>query len=54
MYGFAKYIANAIDVSTDRRELLYRSENIKVKEMTISEVEKELGYPIKIVKEDKQ
>lgn len=27
---------------------------IEVKEMTIAEIEKELGYPIKIIKEDKE
>lgn len=30
----------------------YTYEPIEVKEMTIAEIEKELGYPIKVVKED--
>lgn len=48
-----KYIDGSV-ISTNNvknMDLIWKRENIK-KEMTISEIEKELGYSIKIVKED--
>jgi hypothetical protein len=39
---------NAHKLSTEGRKLLW--ERKEVKEMTIAEIEKELGYPIKVVK----
>lgn len=37
----------------ETEETFYTERTKKVKEMTIAELEKELGYPIKIVKEEK-
>lgn len=49
VYGFTNYKYKALRISTEDRELLWKREDKK--EMTISEIEKELGYPIKVVKE---
>ena len=49
VYGFNFYNFKALRVSTEDRKLLWKREDKK--EMTISEIEKQLGYPIKVVKE---
>ena len=49
VYGFTDRNHTALRISTKDRELLWKREDKK--EMTISEIEKELGYPIKVVKE---
>ena len=49
IYGFAKYPRNAWKCSIEGRELIW--ERKEKKEMTIAEIEKELGYSVKIVKE---
>lgn len=46
VWGFSE--ANAFDVSTDDRDLLWKREP---KKMTVSEICKELGYDVEIVKE---
>ena len=43
------------DIMKVERAIEYKiifDRNTEVKEMTISEIEKELGYPIKVIKED--
>lgn len=50
VYGYSKYEYKVLDLDTSTRELLWKREEGK-KEMTISEIEKELGYSIKIIKE---
>lgn len=46
------YFANEIvEIQEPAYTTLYKKDT-KVKEITISEIEKELGYPIKIIKED--
>lgn len=50
VYGYNFYESYALEISTDDRELLW--ERKETKEMTVSQIEKELGYPIKIIKED--
>lgn len=50
VYGFSKYANNCLQISTENRNLIWeRKEEIK-KEMTVEEIEKELGYSVKIVK----
>lgn len=49
VYGLSEYIPSALTTKTDTRKLLWQRNNKK--EMTISEIEKELGYTIKIVKD---
>lgn len=44
------YIRNAYKVSTEDRKLLWEREESK--EMTIAEIEKELGYKVKVIKEE--
>lgn len=46
--GYTKFACDSIRLDEDDREILLEEK----REMTISEIEKELGYPIKIVKED--
>ena len=50
VYGFSKYIPDVLKTNINDRELLWKREGEK--EMTISQIEKELGYSIKIIKED--
>lgn len=49
VWGFSDFCIYALKVKTDNRKLLWSREDKK--EMTISEIEKELGYSIKIVKD---
>lgn len=53
VYGYSKYEYKVLDLDTSTRELLWKREEGK-KEMTISEIEKELGYSIKIIKESEE
>ena len=47
-----KYFGNKIiEIQEPNYTIIYK-EDKQVKEMTIAEIEKELGYPIKVVKED--
>lgn len=47
-----KYSGNKIiEIQEPSYTTIYRAEE-EVKEMTIAEIEKELGYPIKVIKED--
>lgn len=50
IYGFSKHANNPLKTETSDRKLLWERQDDK-KEMTIQEIEKELGYSIKIVKE---
>lgn len=45
------YEGKIIEIQEPTYEIIYKEE-AEVKEMTIAEIEKELGYPIKIVKEE--
>ena len=47
VYGYNKYAHMAREVSTDQRPLLWK--RAEAKKMTISEIEKELGYKIEVV-----
>jgi hypothetical protein len=47
VYGRPALKYHALDISTERRPLLWKRE--EPKEMTLEEVEKALGYPVKIV-----
>lgn len=47
VYGYPVFSASSLDISTENRELLWKRE--EPKEMTLEEVEKALGYPVKIV-----
>lgn len=49
VYGFTNKYYTALRISKEDRKLLWKRKDKK--EMTISEIEKELGYPIKVVKE---
>lgn len=51
VYGLSKFSTEVLTFDIDHRDLLWEREKSK-KEMTISEIEKELGYSIKIIKED--
>ena len=48
VWGYTDYACDSIKFDEDSREILLEEK----REMTISEIEKELGYPIKIIKED--
>ena len=45
------YEGKIIEIQEPNYTIIYK-EDKQVKEMTIAEIEKELGYPIKVVKED--
>ena len=45
------YGTKIIEIQEPTYEIIYKEE-AEVKEMTIAEIEKELGYPIKVVKEE--
>ena len=47
VYGYSTYAYCALDVSIDDRKLPWTRE--EPKEMTLEEVEKALGYPVKII-----
>ena len=47
VYGRHKFRYHGLDISTENRPLLWKRE--EPKEMTIEEIEKALGYPVKIV-----
>ena len=47
VYGHSVFSAFSLDISTEHRLLLWKRE--EPKEMTIEEIEKALGYPVKIV-----
>lgn len=49
VYGFSSYSSSVLDFDKRGRELLWERDK---KEMTIAQIEKELGYSIKIIKED--
>jgi hypothetical protein len=49
VYDLCRYNRLAYKLSTDDRQLLW--EGNKVKELTVAEIEKLLGYPVMIVKE---
>lgn len=53
VYGYSKYEYKALEINTATRDVLWKREENK-KEMTITEIEKELGYPIKIIKESEE
>ena len=48
VWGFSDNVNTILKIETKHRKLLWENK----KEMTISEIEKELGYSIKIIKED--
>lgn len=50
VYGFSVFNSEALKFNIDKRPLLWERKDRK--EMTISEIEKELGYSIKIIKEN--
>ena len=50
VYGYSLYANCARDVSTDDRELLWKRE--EAKKMTVSEIEKALGYKVEVVAEE--
>lgn len=49
VWGFSEFPTTSFIIETTDRKLLSKENE---KEMTISEIEKELGYPIKIIKEN--
>lgn len=53
VYNYSKFISDALQISTKNRELIWKREEDK-KEMTVAEIEKALGYSIKIVKESEE
>ncbi|MCI8396180.1 MAG: nitrogen fixation protein NifZ [Clostridia bacterium] len=50
VYGFSEFASDALEYELDSRERLWKREENK-KDMTIAEIEKELGYSVKIVNE---
>ena len=50
VYGYTEIYGNALNISTNNRKLLYKKEEER-KNMTIKEIEKELGYKINIIGE---
>lgn len=48
VYGFTRHMTRALDFDKNYRELLWNREK---KEMTVAQIEKELGYSIKIIKD---
>lgn len=52
IYGYSKYAYNSLKFSTNNRPLLWEREESESKKLTVSEIEKELGYKIEIVPED--
>ena len=50
VYGYSLYANCARDVSTDDRKLLWKRE--EAKKMTVSEIEKILGYKVEVVAEE--
>jgi len=53
VYGYSEYSTTALEFNTSHRHLLWKREEPK-KEMTIADIEKELGYSIKIIKESEE
>lgn len=54
VYGYSKYIHDAFKFTTDNRELLWKREEEKpAKKMTVSEIEKALGYKVEVIAEEK-
>lgn len=53
VYGHSRYASSTLEFNTDDRELLWKREEDK-KEMTLAEIENELGYSIKIIKESEE
>ena len=49
IYGFSSSVRRANQCITNHRKLLWKREELK--ELTVSEIEKLLGYPVKIVRE---
>lgn len=52
IYGYSEFATPSITTDTSFRELLWKREEDK-REMTIEQIEKALGYGIKIIKEEK-
>ena len=50
VYGYSTYAYCALKVSTENRELLWKRE--EAKKMTVSEIEKALGYKVEVVAEE--
>ena len=50
VYGYAEIFGDALNISTNNRKLLYKKEEER-KNITIKEIEKELGYKINIIEE---
>ena len=50
IYGLSEFACSALEYDLDSRELLWKREDKK--EMTIAEIENELGYSIKIIEEE--
>ena len=48
VYGLPKHAMYVHNINTEGRELLWKRE--EVKEMTVEQIEKELGYTIKVIK----
>ena len=54
VYGLNRYGNSTLHISTENRELLWKREEKKpVKKMTVSEIEKALGYKVEVVAEEK-
>ena len=51
VYGHSVFSAFSLDISTEHRLLLWKRE--EAKKMTVSEIEKILGYKVEVVAEEK-
>lgn len=52
VYGLNTYGSRTCNISTDDRELLWKREEKPAKKMTVSEIEKALGYKVEVVAEE--
>lgn len=53
VYGLNTYGSYTCHISTDNRELLWKREEKPAKKMTVSEIEKALGYKVEVVADEK-
>lgn len=53
VYGLHHYGNSTCRISTDNRELLWKREEKPAKKMTVSEIEKALGYKVEVVADEK-
>ena len=53
VYGLTRYGTGTCYISTDNRELLWKREEKPAKKMTVSEIEKALGYKVEVIAEEK-